>query len=112
MTGIPLLNAPAFNRAAAALREAGHEVVSPLELDVGAGIDPETIDVHNTTHLRRDAMSRDLPLLVACDDIAYLPGSHLSEGCRVEGVVARYLGIREMSVFFDTEGQLVYLPHH
>ena len=62
MTGLPDLNFPAFNRAAAILRAAGYEAINPAEInpDPTAGWEA--------------CMRADIAELVKCDGVALLPG--------------------------------------
>lgn len=80
MTGLPEENRPAFRAAASRLRERGHDVVNPAELDVG--------NVSGWT--RRDFLRRDLPELLTCEAVAVLPGWRQSEGATFEVYVARW----------------------
>lgn len=84
MTGVPLFNHPAFHAAAKKLREQGHEVINPAELDEEIGTD-EPWDVY---------LRRDLAMLVTCDAIALLPGWEKFRGARLEKHVACELGLR------------------
>lgn len=86
MSGLPLHNFPAFHEAAARLRELGHEVVNPAELD-----DPDheaLAAIPREVFLRRDG-----PLLMGCDAIALLPGWWRSIGARWELAVALGIGM-------------------
>lgn len=86
MTGMPELNFPAFNRAAAGLRSLGHEVVNPAELDA-----LDTIELSWEDYLRRD-----IKLLVDCNAIALLPGWEKSRGARLEVHIADALGMKRV----------------
>lgn len=82
MTGLPDYNKPAFYRAAAELRVAGHEVVNPAEHE---GLAKGTAWA--------DYIRKDLVLLAQCDGIAVLPGWHLSRGARLEVYIALNLAL-------------------
>lgn len=71
-------NRPAFHAAARWLREQGHEVVSPAEIEAEGW---------------RDAMIKDIKLLVDCDAIFMLPGWRMSRGATLEVHIARELGM-------------------
>jgi len=91
MRGYPEYNFPTFDYAAKRLRQAGHEVVSPAELDRAVG-------VHEFTTLlppgfMRGAMKRDLPAICDCDAIVLLPGWERSSGVGVEKYLADFLGL-------------------
>lgn len=81
MTGYPELNFPAFHAAAAALREAGHHVENPAEINA----DP------NAAWL--DCMRADIARLVTCDAVYMLPGWERSRGARIEQQLAAGLGL-------------------
>lgn len=84
MTGYEGLNFPAFHRAAAALREAGFDVVNPAEINT----DP--------TARWEDCMRADIAQLVTCERIALLPGWEQSRGARIEASIANALGMPPM----------------
>lgn len=104
MSGRPQLNFPAFHKAAQELRELGYEVVNPAELDEQAGVRSDTQEV--TPEMRRAAMLRDLPLLLACDAIAILPGSDNSGGVFVESVVANYIPMPFLMIKYEEDGAI------
>lgn len=86
ITGLPELNRPAFNAAAAALRQAGYAVVNPTENGL-----PETAPW--AEHLRLDII-----MLMGCHGIATLSGHTASKGARLEVHIARQLGMPVMTV--------------
>lgn len=86
MTGKPLLNFPAFNAAAEALRRAGYTVVNPAELNP------------DTAASWRECMSVDIKALVDCDAVATLPDWEQSRGASLEVQIARGLGMEVDSV--------------
>ena len=88
MTGIPDHNFPAFRRAAELLREQGHEVVNPAELD-----DPTLTHEQLAAKPWADYMRRDIPLLLECDAIFMLPGWSNSKGASLELHIAQQLGM-------------------
>jgi DNA-binding CsgD family transcriptional regulator len=90
MTGLPDLNFPAFVRAAAMLRAAGHHVVSPVE------INPDKAASWNA------CMRRDIPELCGCVAIALLPGWEWSKGAKGELAIARLLEMREIYLTEET----------
>lgn len=85
MTGLPDLNFPAFAQAAQALRQAGHDVVNPADLN------PPGADWHT-------CMRTDIKALCDCDTIAMLPGWISSKGARIERSLAHRLGLRITTV--------------
>lgn len=101
MTGIPHFNYPAFNAAAAFLREIGHEVFNPAEHDLKV----YGKDISNPTGCavtaakdhgfdRRAVLKADLSWI--CDQaeaIALLPGWEKSSGANAERALATALGL-------------------
>lgn len=81
MTGLPDLNFPAFHAEALRLRDLGHEVVNPAELNT----DPTT-----GWH---ECLRADIKALLDCDAICMLPGWEQSAGAHLEMHVAHRLGI-------------------
>ena len=102
MTGIPQFNYPAFFEMADILRDEGHTVVSPAEMD-----DPairaasfasrdgniHTLESHGATW--GDFLARDVKLLAddGIEGIVVLRGWQHSRGARLETFVARLRGI-------------------
>lgn len=81
MTGLPDLNFPAFHAAATALRERGHAVVNPAEINT----DPSAC--------WHACMRADIRELVTCDAVALLPGWERSRGATLEHFLAVQLGM-------------------
>lgn len=86
MSNLPGLNFGAFHAAAARLRDLGHDVVNPAEINVDPSAGWAT------------CMRADLAQLVTCNGIALLPGWERSRGARLERYVAGELGMRVMLV--------------
>lgn len=90
MTGIHRWNFDAFEEAASRLRAAGHDVVSPHEIDLLDGFDPDNpapqIDYAAT-------LAEDVRLLLTCDAVALLPGWQRSPGVGIERLAAMGAGI-------------------
>ena len=86
MTGLPDLNFPAFNAAAAALRAKGLNVINPAEIN---------IDGEKTWNA---CMRADIKALCDCDEIALLPGWENSTGAHVELNLAHRLGMRVVAI--------------
>lgn len=80
MTGLPDLNFPAFNRAAAILRAVGYVAVNPAEINP----DPAA--------KWQDCMFRDLAELDTCDAILMLHGWEKSPGAQIERLWAKRTG--------------------
>jgi nucleoside 2-deoxyribosyltransferase len=81
MTGLPELNFPAFNAAAARLRAEGAQVVNPAEINPDGGLSWE------------QCMRADIKALCDCDAIVLLPGWEGSKGAHLELHVAHRLGL-------------------
>ena len=82
MTGLPDLNFPAFNTAAAVLRAKGCAVTNPAEINP---------DGKKTWHA---CMRADIKALCDCSTIALLPGWENSTGAHLEIHLAHRLGMR------------------
>jgi hypothetical protein len=99
--GPPSWNHPAFHRAAAELRCAGYQVISPAELDDTSK--PEW-DQHDwSCYLRRDVKA-----VADCDGIVMLDGWEYSKGANLEWNVAKALGLK---VFYTLESALAQAPN-
>lgn len=94
MSGIEDFNAPAFRQAARALRDFGHEVVSPVEADEAEGLQLEgpPREAHPSATWG-DCLSRDVKLIAdsAIDGIVLLPGWEQSKGAKLELALALIL---------------------
>lgn len=82
MSGIEGHNFPAFNTAAAQLRDAGYEVENPADTGVVEGWS------------WADYLRYDLPLMLRCEGVALLTGWFHSKGARLEIDVAERLGMQ------------------
>lgn len=105
MTGVPKFNFPAFNAAAAKLRELGFDkVFNPAEEDVKLyGVDPsELSEAGDPKELQskfpgfslRQTLYLDMKFI--CQEathIAFLPGWEKSNGARAEHAIAVALGL-------------------
>ena len=95
MTGYPEHNFPAFQAAAAQLREAGYEVVSPAEQHYNEDL----------TQPWAWYLKQDIPVMLGCDGVALLPGWGKSRGAKLEQTVADAVGMK----CWPVEGWLGYL---
>lgn len=88
MTGYPGYNVAAFKRAAKFLRDQGHQVISPIEMDeevYGEGCHERS----DTAFQRAIDLRRDLTaILLYANAIAMLPGWEQSTGARAEWATA------------------------
>lgn len=110
MSGIPFFNHPAFNAAAAKLREMGHEVCNPAEFDAAtykhtppeSGSVDEAVTGYGFDY--RACLKMDLNwILDNAEAIALLPGWEKSKGANAELALARALGLKLM--LLSTDGQ-------
>jgi hypothetical protein len=83
MTGYPNLNFPAFDNARDKLKEGGHEVVSPADLER-----------NRKMMTYEEAMKDDLKHLLTCDAIYLIRGWQGSSGAQVEFLVAQICGLQ------------------
>jgi hypothetical protein len=104
MSGVPLFNFPAFDRAEEILRDQGHSVVNPARIDREHGFDPIGLPSnHDWSVIPHEAgplkiiVDRDLDALVAeCTAIYMLNGWENSKGARAEKAVAEWMGYEVM----------------
>jgi nucleoside 2-deoxyribosyltransferase len=89
ITGMPNGNREQFAKVAKALRDNGHLVVSPREINQGAS--PTWVS----------CMRNDLRAMMDCDSIILLEGYQNSKGAMLEMLVAASLGFH--SFFMDGE---------
>jgi hypothetical protein len=93
MRGYDRYNFDAFDKAQWTLEDAGHEVISPAQLDRDLGFDPDkTLEEQGFSV--EEAMRRDVHAILKVDAIALLPGWEQSQGARTERTVAQALGLR------------------
>lgn len=88
MSGLPNFNADAFNKAAKLLRDQGHEVINPPELDHDDGFDVIGKDGKIDPVLRRQFLGRDFKLISGCDGLYMLKGWEKSSGASLERLFA------------------------
>lgn len=100
MTSYPQFNIPAFDAAAATLRAAGYEVVSPAELDdpatrAAALVSPDGAPGTGSSNGETwgDFLARDVKLIAddGIEAVFVLPGWARSRGARLETFVASAL---------------------
>lgn len=91
MKGLPEKNKPAFNRLARALRDRGHLVVNPAELE-----HPEWPGATNWQACLRG----DIKAMMDCNTIALMRGWERSEGAHLELHIAHRIG---MNIFHVEE---------
>lgn len=92
MSGIPQFNFPAFFEAGKVLREAGHDIVSPAELDdrehAGEALASPHGDVGDSSVTWGQCLGRDVQIIAdTVDGVVLLPGWENSRGARLEAFV-------------------------
>lgn len=95
MSGLPELNFPAFNAAAALYRARGATVINPAEINGGAD-EPAacaTMTAEQYAGHWRACMRRDITELMTCDEVVMLPGWEKSRGATLERHNALALGM-------------------
>lgn len=89
MTGLPEFNYPAFRKAAAALREAGHFVHNPAEFDHDGPLDGRIEEFPI-----REAMAEFCEFICKeADAVVLLDGWESSDGAQVEAMLAKRIGV-------------------
>jgi hypothetical protein len=89
-------NAPAFRDAARSLRDAGYEVVSPVEIDRALGFDHYTMTATpEQVAVFQEAFKAEI---ATSDGLALLPGWEKSEGAMAEVQEAMRMGLPYMPV--------------
>lgn len=87
-------NFDAFEAAADALRTAGHDVISPAEIELDRGFDPSAPVEEFTPDKYQTALLRDLALIASeADGVAVLPDWQESNGATAEVALAVALGL-------------------
>lgn len=105
MRGYPEFNFPAFDKASAAWRSKGWQVISPAEMDREAGFNPRGMTGTEPLNVTQMAafVERDLGAIRSLisargDGIVLLAGWEESRGATAEKAVAEWLGL---SIFLD-----------
>jgi hypothetical protein len=97
MSGLPEMNFPAFAEAAARLRELGHTVISPHEVELPQypkGYKPKT--EAERLEMWIAFMREDIKQLMGADTVAVLPGWGKSTGANIEVNLGFDLGFKIM----------------
>lgn len=111
MSGIPQFNFPAFFELGAKVRELGHEVINPAEIDTeedqGAALASPDGSLKTVTKTWGDFLMRDVKIVAdQVDGIVVLPNWEDSRGARLEVFVALNC---DKPVFSLDDGALVEL---
>lgn len=101
MRGIPLLNFPAFDAAAAKGRSLGYDIISPADMDRENGVSgKEPLNADDLTPaMIREFVLRDTNVIQNVlraedgDFLALLPNWYKSKGATAEVFLARWLGL-------------------
>jgi hypothetical protein len=92
MRGFPRYNFAAFEVACKTLRDAGYTVISPHEIDLHLGFDPDKpLDQQNANFSLTKFLRRDVESIIDADAVVTLPGYENSIGAKMEIGVARFL---------------------
>lgn len=93
MTGIPYYNFPAFEEAAAELRERGIEVISPAEMDLEDGLVPDPNGEDSQPRRYAYYLARDIRVIAERDveAVVVLQGWEKSGGAKTEVAFIRAL---------------------
>ena len=94
MSGYPAMNFPMFDSCAERLRDLGHDVVNPADLDRAAGFNPAEDEI--TPEFLAAAAKRDIPALMSCQAIALLPRWQESHHGKIEYSIAKWLNLKEL----------------
>lgn len=114
MRGHPYFNFPAFEKAAAELRAAGHFVFSPHERDIvrhgGVNISAGNVSGSEALAMQehgfslKTALSDDTQFIIhQAEGIALLPGWSRSRGARAEKALSDAFGARKTIYLWDAE---------
>jgi hypothetical protein len=98
MRGLPDFNFPAFDKARDCLTERGWNVISPADMDRA---DPDDAK-DQTKFAARDTKA----IIEKCGTIALLPGWECSDGATAEFFLARWLGLKIISIWTDDDGAM------
>lgn len=93
MTNYPLHNFPAFDRARDLLKEMGHEVVSPADIDRSMGITEHTPFEECQKQMKSMLRADVLAIIDQCNGMYMLMGWEKSTGARAEHALAVWMGI-------------------
>ena len=109
MSGVPEQNQPLFADVARHLRNLGHEVMSPPEMDKAAGASPDAGVVGGDERARQEAFRRDFQTLTAwAEAIVMLPDWANSIGAKAEYVCAYLVGLQ---LFEWIDGRLEWIEN-
>ena len=103
MRGHDLFNFPAFDAAAARLREWGWSVYSPAEHDRAIGFDPNT-GLADQEYSLEGAFRWDIGIIAAVAAIYLLEGWQDSQGAQLEHRAADMCGLK---IYFEADGYVV-----
>jgi hypothetical protein len=95
MSGIPQFNYPAFDKMADKIRDMGHEVMSPAEMDseavrhIAMASEHGNLSEFNSDSTWGDFLARDVKIVAdEVDGVVLLPGWTNSRGARLEAFIA------------------------
>jgi hypothetical protein len=108
MRGYPRFNFDAFEEATKKLRAMDIEVVSPHEMDLGLGFNPDQPESDVTPEFINECVRRDIDAIIATEAVVFLPGFGKSTGAIAEMAVARWLN--RPCYYFHPEDNLTVFP--
>lgn len=112
MSGIPDHNFPMFDRVAGLLRDLGHTVVSPADVNRNHGYN-ETNDAFVAGEIDKAEYAKlfklDVQEILGCEGMVMLPGWIASRGAKLEFALARMIGMPCYRYSFDF-GELIPVP--
>lgn len=91
MRGYPRYNFDAFTAAAKDLRAKGIDVISPHEMDLGMGFDPDIQETDISPEFVNECVRRDVDAIIKQESVVFLPNFQHSVGATAELAVARWL---------------------
>ena len=83
-------NFAVFSKACEFLRAKGYQVVSPHEIDLAWGFDPDA-KMEDQSVTMVDMVRRDVEAISLCHTVVTLPGWRQSTGARAEVAIAKWL---------------------
>lgn len=112
MSGYPEHNFPAFRKAARLLRDMGHEVTSPVEMDEASGFDASTApNVEAGSAEWAKFLARDVIVIAGdVEGVVVIDGWEQSRGAALEVHVARELGKHVYRIEHDYSYSRNYEP--
>lgn len=107
MRGYPRYNFDAFESATKVLRDRWKiEVISPHEMDLGMGFNPDIPETDITPEFVNECVRRDVDAIIKTEGIVFIGNIRDSIGAMAEMAVARWLG-RKCLLYCDYGSHLM-----